>query len=94
MLWMDQEAQSTLTALYQTEPHTAERIDDMLDVLERDSSDPRVRRRGIRASSASLAKLTGALWGFSVPGRDHDFLVLWQQDDADVDVRSIGPDPL
>jgi hypothetical protein len=95
MVYVDEAAERVLAALYESEPMTVERIEALLDVLEEDPGDPRVRRRSVRASAGASANVAGPVWGFTVRGRDTDYLVLWQpaaDDDAAVDVRYIGAD--
>lgn len=72
------QAADALDGLYKTEPTVARRVDGLLDVLESDPEDPRVRQR-------HWAR-TPELWGFTVRGRDEDWTVLWEPDDVDPDV--------
>jgi len=92
-VYVDAVAQRVLAALHDTEPMTAERIEELLDVLEEDPGDLRVRRRALRAAAAARSDVVGPIWGFTVRGRDADYLVLWQaaaEDHDAVDVRYIG----
>lgn len=49
----------------------AERLDGMLDLLERDSGDQRVRRHRMQVPR---------LWHFTVSGNDEVWSVLWELD--------------
>jgi hypothetical protein len=91
-LFLDVSAEAALAVLYDAEPHTAERIDALLDVLAEDPGDQRVRRRVLRAAVAATGGLQGPLFGFTVRGHGHDILVMWQESEGEVDVRYLGPD--
>jgi len=94
MLYIDEAAGHSLDTLYDKEPGTAAAIDVLLDVLEHDPLDPRVRRRCLRAEAVAGTQLTGPLWGFTVRGPDQDYLVLWELAADGADVRYIGLDVL
>ncbi len=79
-----------LAALHRQEPVTAQRIEALLDVLEDDPGDSRVRRRSIRASTSPAEQ--GPVWGFTVRGRDTDYFVLWRAAADGVEVLYIGGD--
>jgi len=83
-------AADKLAALHTQEPVTAQRIEALLDVLEDDPGDSRVRRRSIRASTSPAEQ--GPVWGFTVRGRDTDYLVLWRAAADGVEVLYIGGD--
>ncbi len=65
-----------LAGLHRQEPVTAQRIEALLDVLEDDPGDSRVRRRSWVTSTSPAEQ--GPVWGFTVRGRDTDYLVLWR----------------
>jgi len=94
-VYVDAAAEWMLAELHKTEPITAARVEELIDVLEADPGDLRVRRRSLRAAAAASSDVAGHLWGFTVRGRDADYLVLWQtaakEHDA-VDIRYIGID--
>ena len=59
------------------------RINDVLDAIEDDPSDPLVRRRRYRAPP---------VWGVPVHGSGEDWLVLWSETDAGPLIHYIGED--
>jgi hypothetical protein len=84
-------ADLALDALHRDEPGAARRIEDLLDVLEGNPQDQRVRQHRLRAG---LGPLTSAVWGFRVRGGSEDFWVFWRfLDEAagEVSVDYIGP---
>lgn len=64
-----------------------DRIDAILDLLERDPADMRVRQR-------RFAKIGS--WGVTIRDRHADWLIIWEPSSSrprDGDVVYIGPDP-
>lgn len=82
---MDPEPHDALVKLYKTDVALAARVDESLDRIEADPSDPMVRRRLIRP---------GRLWAISIPQPDRDYLILWDLDGDTPVVRYLGPDVL
>ena len=60
-----------------------ERINDLLDAIEDDPSDARVRRRRYQDPP---------LWGIVVPAEGDDWLILWSETDLGPIVHYIGED--
>lgn len=89
-VYLSAAADDQLAALHTQEPVTAQRLEALLDVLEHDPGDSRVRRRSIRAGVSP--EVQGPVWGFTVRGRDTDYLVLWRTAAGGVEVRYIGGD--
>ncbi len=90
MVYLYAVADDQLAALHTQEPVTAQRLEALLDVLEDDPGDSRVRRRSIRASTSPAEQWP--VWGFTVRGRDTDYLVLWRAAADGVEVLYIGGD--
>jgi hypothetical protein len=63
-----------------TQEQLAERIDEMLDLLDKDPGDQRLRRFRMQAPK---------LWVIRVRGSGRDFVLLWD-DDAEPFVRYAG----
>lgn len=83
-------ADERLRDLHENERVAAARIEALLDVLEEDPGDPRVRRRSVRAGASQ--QVQGPVWGFTVRGRDTDYLVLWRAASDGIEVRYVGAD--
>lgn len=77
-----------LDALYRDEPRTAGRVDDLLDVLEDNPLDPRVRAHELRLGTGSLVS---TVWGFRVRGVSEDAWIFWTMVDGEVTVAYLGP---
>ncbi len=60
-----------------------ERINDVLDAIEDDPSDARVRRRRYQDPP---------IWGIVVPAEGSDWLILWSETDLGPIVHYIGED--
>ncbi len=60
-----------------------DRVNDVLDALEDDSSDPAVRRRRYQLPP---------VWGVPVNGSGEDWLVLWSETEDGLLVHYIGED--
>lgn len=85
-----QAALNGLDALHEAEPTTADRVEDLLDLLEVDPQDPRVRLRRFRGEVGVLAN---TVWFFAVRGASEDIGVFWHVEDGTVCVDRIGPWP-
>jgi hypothetical protein len=85
-LYFDEEADRTLTALDAdpTRAQLAERVNEVLDALERDPGSATLRRHRFQIG----------VWGVVVSGSGDDWIVLWEPhptlDDA-VIIQYIGP---
>jgi hypothetical protein len=81
---LDPEADQELLRL-ESDP-TAEkllrRVNDMLDALERDTSDPALRRH----------RFSNGLWYVLIPYHQGDYALLWEPHGDAVAVRYLGPD--
>lgn len=72
-------------ALDELNPRMADRVDDVLDLLEHDHTQPRVRRHRLQKP---------ALWMIVVRAPDgdgDDYAILWDLDEDTVVIRYIGP---
>ena len=84
-LLFDPEPDEALERLHTDAPRIADRIEAALHTLETNPGDPSLRRRAYRHPAP--------LWGFVVHVGDEDYLVLWEQVDAQtVAVVYLGPD--
>lgn len=74
MIGFDDDAWDGIQALFDDDsrPNLAERLDAMLDILETDPGDARVRRHRMQQPR---------LWHFSVAGDGEVWSVLWDFDD-------------
>lgn len=74
MIGFDNNAWDALQALFDDEsrPTLADRLDEMLDILEEDPGDRRVRRQRMQQPK---------LWHFSVTGNGETWSVLWDFDE-------------
>jgi hypothetical protein len=84
-LFFEEHADSTLTAL-EADPSRArllERVNEVLDLLEDDPGDERVRRRRYLIVDA---------WGVPVSGDGEEWLIRWDLHADSVVVRYLGPD--
>ena len=79
------ESDRQLTALATDASRTwlYERINDVLDTIEDDPRDPRVRRRRYQDPP---------LWGIVVPAEGSDWLILWSETNLGPIVHYIGED--
>lgn len=82
--------EQALDHLYDREPTTAAKVDDMLDELARDPTQSRVRTRRIRAEVRP--DLPGTVWGFTVRGQTEDYLITWYALPASVVVATLTRD--
>ena len=74
-----------LERLHADAPRVADRIEALLHILATNPRGPSLRRRAYRHPAP--------LWGFTVRGQDQDYLVLWEEVDAEtVAVVYLGPD--
>jgi len=85
---IQQQPNLALDALYRDEPRTAERVDDLLDVLEGNPLDPRVRAHELRVGTGPLVS---PVWGFRVRGISEDVWTFWTLVDDEVTVAYLGP---
>ncbi|WP_141772603.1 hypothetical protein [Mycobacterium malmoense] len=85
VLEMDPEPYDQLVRLYESNPTLAARVDEWLDRIEVDPTDPAVRRRLIRP---------GSVWAITVPESVQDYLILWDLDGDTPVIRYLGPDVL
>lgn len=85
---IQQQPDLALDALYRDEPRTAERVDDLLDVLEGNPLDSRVRTHELRAGTGPLVS---TVWGFRVRGISEDIWTFWTMVDEEVTVAYLGP---
>ena len=84
-LLVDPEPGVALERLHADAPRVADRIEALLDLLETNPGHPSLRRRAYRHPAP--------LWGFVVHVGDEDYLVLWEEVDAQtVAVVYLGPD--
>ncbi|MGH9115201.1 MAG: hypothetical protein ACRDWW_05160 [Acidimicrobiales bacterium] len=85
-LLFEEHADAVLTAM-EADPTRAElldRVNEVLDLLETDPGNRRVRRRRYQLIAA---------WGVPVRGNDEDWLILWDFHEADVvAIRYLGAD--
>lgn len=74
MIGFDDEAWDAIQVLFDDPQRAtlAERLDEMLDLLEKDSGDQRVRRHWLQLPR---------LWHFTVTGNGETWSVLWEADD-------------
>jgi hypothetical protein len=85
-LFFEERADAALSALEADPTRTGllRRINEVLDLLETDPGDERVRRRRYQILDA---------WGVPVYGAGEDWLILWDFHDQDhVAIRYLGPD--
>ncbi len=68
-------AEEALDRLYEQEPETATRVDDMIDRLIQDPGHRQVRERRIRGEVRP--GLPETVWGFTIRGRSDNYLVTW-----------------
>ncbi len=77
-----------LVALHRDEHPTAERVEDLLDVLESNPLDPRARAHELRHGIGPLAS---AAWDFRVRAISEDVYVFWTLVDDEATVAHLGP---
>jgi len=84
-LYVDPEADDALAALHATDPATAQRVEQTLDLIETDPGAAAVRRRALRPVGLRM---------LIVPrGTDEgDLAILWELDGDDPVVRYLGSD--
>lgn len=86
-LELDPEADDALERLHQQDPRTANRVEDLLDVVASSPGDRSVRTRELRSPPSPLP-----IWGFTVRATDFDYLVLWRRDGDTAVVVYVGRD--
>ena len=84
-LLFEEAADAALTSM-EADPGRGEllaRVNEVLDLLEDDPGDRRVRQRRYQIVDA---------WGVPVHGNGEDWLILWDLQDSQVVIRYLGPD--
>ena len=79
----DADQQLTLLESDTTRRHLYERVNDVLDAIEDDPSNPSVRQRRYQSPP---------VWGVTVEGSGDAWLVLWSESDKGALVHYIGED--